>query len=212
MKKFFLIIALSVGGALPSPAQAPVDDNLRLEVEKILRLFEKKKYDEVIERAKVLELDDEVGAFVLNLQGAAQTKLKNYDAARAFFQKALEKSPGFFAANFNLGEILFLERKYADALAWFSGMLVNDPRNELLQFKVFLCHLLMENEEAARKSLSRMKFPGDTPAWYFASAAWELHRGNRGKAIDFIDGARFIFPGKTEIYEETFTDLGWPIR
>lgn len=212
MNRLIIAFGCVLFGLAAVRAQEPVDENIRLEVESVLKLFERKKYEEVVQRISSMPQDSEVGAFLLNLQGAAYTKLKDYEAAKSAFEKALEKSPGMFAATFNQGEILFLQRKYPEALAWFSGMLANDPRNELLQFKVFMCQLLSGDTEAARKSLSRMKFPGDTPAWYFASAAWELQRGNRSKASDFLDGARYIFPGKTEIYEETFADLGWPTK
>ncbi|MCX7869206.1 MAG: tetratricopeptide repeat protein [Terrimicrobiaceae bacterium] len=212
MKHLPIFLAAALLALAAVQAETPVDDNTRFEVEGILKLFERKKYDEVIQKIRALPLEGEVGAFLLNLQGAAYTKLKDYEAAKASFEAALKKAPGMFSATYNLGEILFLQRKYAEALAWFQGMLANDPRNELLQFKVFLSQLLSEDTEGARKTLSRMKFPGDTPAWYYASAAWELRRGNRGKASDYLDGARYIFPGKTEIYEETFTDLGWPTK
>lgn len=214
MKRTFLCLAVAAAlAALASAnAQEAVDENLRLEVEGLVKLFERKKYDQVIQGVEQIQADGDLGGFVANLKGAALTKLKDYEGAKAAFESALEKSPGLFSATYNLGEILFLQKKYPQALAWFQRMLANDPRNELLQFKVFLCQLLTEDVEAARKTLSRMRFPGETPAWYYAYAAWELHRGNRRQAMDYLNGARFIFPGKTELFDETFSELGWPTK
>ena len=197
--------------ALPLAAQQ-VDDTTRQQIEAIIKDFERKKYDAVIDKITELEPAGESGAFMLNLKGAAYTKKKEYDQAIASFRTALELSPGLFAAQFNLGEVHFLQRQYPEALAIFRDMLNGDPRNELLQFKVFLCHLQLEDELAAKKALSTMKFPGDTPSWYYSQAAWEFSKGNKRKASDYLSGARFIFPGKTEIFDETFADLGLPRR
>jgi tetratricopeptide (TPR) repeat protein len=146
----------------------------------------------------------------MNLKGAAYTKKKDFVQARACFEKSLELVPGMFAARFNLGEIEFLQGNYDKALSTFRSMLEADPRNELLQFKVFLCYLQMKDDEAAQKALAKVRYPGDTPAWYYAQAAWEFSRGNKGLVSDYLSGARYIFPGKTEIFDETFADLGFP--
>lgn len=210
--KLFLsiLLAFTIGTSLTF-ADA-VDDELRKNIEAIVKDFERKDYDAVIARVDELDVEGPNAAFLQNLKGAAYTKLKDYPKAKESFEAALKVAPGMFAAVFNLGEILFLQRQYEEALPWFRGMLVNDPRNELLQFKVFLCQLQLENTEAAKKALNSMTYPGDTPAWYYAHAAWELSQDNRSRASDYLAGARYIFPGKTEIFDETFTDLGLPTR
>ncbi|MEX1117543.1 MAG: tetratricopeptide repeat protein, partial [Terrimicrobiaceae bacterium] len=143
---------------------------------------------------------------------AAYTKKKDYVEAKRNFEKALELAPGMFAAHFNMGEVEFLQGNYDEALAKFQVMLDADPRNELLQFKVFMCYLLRGDERAAKRSLSRIKYPGDTPAWYYAQAAWEHKQGNKAKTSEYLSGARYIFSGKTDIFDETFTDLDFPRR
>jgi tetratricopeptide (TPR) repeat protein len=211
VKTFLRLFLLLAAGSGLLPAQTP-DDALRENVELIIKEFERKNYDEVIKRIDDLRIEGDGSAFVLNLKGAAYTRLKDYSKAEESFKAALDESPGMFAATFNLGEILFLQKQYDKARDWFRGMLINDPRNELLQFKVFLAHLQLGDNEAAQKMLNAMKFPGDSPAWYYANAAWEFSKGNKRRASDYLAGARFIFPDKTEIFDETFTDLGLPTR
>jgi len=180
------------------------------DIDAILKLFEKKDYDGVVAKVDEAGSAGDEAAFLLNLKGAALTKKKDYPAARQAFQQALQLSPGLFAAAFNIGETDFLQRNYANALDWFRSMLVSDPRNELLQFKIFLCQLQLGDKEAAGKTLSKMRYPGDSPAWYYAQAAWEISAGDKGKAKKYITAARSIFPGKTELFDETFIDLGFP--
>jgi predicted Zn-dependent protease len=174
--------------------------------------FDNKKYDDAL--TKLTELDKKLpdDPFVMNLLGAAHTKKKDYGQARQYFDRALEKQPNFFPAKFNLGELLFLERKYPEALEFFRQMQLADPANELLQFKVFLCEFQMGNSDAAAKALKKIRYPGDTPAWYYAQAAWESKKGDAKKAREYVKGARFIFGPKVALFEETFQDIGLNIR
>ena len=112
----------------------------------------------------------------------------------------------------SIGELLFLERQYPQALDSFSKMLRADPANELLQFKIVLCLLLMNQAREAEKLLARMKFPGNGPAWYYARAAFQITEGNKRRARELLGSAQVIFPDKTSLYDETFEDLGWPTR
>jgi len=189
-----------------------VDENFRAQVETVIEDFNNKKYDSAISRIDSIQAEGEDAAFLTNLRGAAYTKKKDFVEAKRNFEKALELAPGMFAAHFNLGEVEFLQGNHKEGLAKFQTMLDADPRNELLQFKVFMCYLLMGEERAAKRSLSRIKYPGDTPAWYYAQAAWEHKQGNKSKASEYLSGARYIFPGKTEIFDETFSDLDFPRR
>ncbi len=192
-------------------AQA-VDENFRVQVETVIEDFNDKKYDSAISKIDAIKAEGEDAAFLTNLKGAAYTKKKDYAEAKRNFEKALELAPGMFAAHFNMGEVDFLQGNYEAALSKFQTMLDADPRNELLQFKVFMCYLLMEDDRSAQRALARIKYPGDTPAWYYAQAAYEHKKGNKSKASEYLSGARYIFAGKTDIFDETFADLDFPRR
>ena len=171
-----------------------------------------KKFDAAIAKLLVAEKLDPTSAPILNLLGAVYTKKKDFETAKSFFEKSLAREPSFFPAAFNISELLFLQEHYTQALDSFSKMLRNDPGNELLQFKVVLCLLLMDQAEEAQKLLARMKFPGNGPAWYYAQAASRIMDGNRLGALELLGSAQVIFPGKTSLYDETFEDLGWPTQ
>jgi tetratricopeptide (TPR) repeat protein len=181
-------------------------------IEKALADFEKKKYDEALVTLQEAEKQEPNSPFILNLVGAAYTKKKDYPAAKGYFEKALDQDPNFFPARFNVGELLFLQKQYPQALGFFADMLRAAPGNELLQFKVVLSLIMTDQVEDARKLASRMKFPGDGPAWYYAHAAVERKEGHNSKASEYLRGAKTFFPDGISLYNETFEDLGWPTK
>jgi len=213
LKTAFLILCLFV---VPfAQAQRPAPDVSRENqalIKGALADFDAKKYDAALEKLQTIDKSLPDDPFVMNLLGAAYTKKKDYPAAQKCFEKALEKQPDFFPAKFNVGEILFLQRHYPEALEYFEKMQAVDRRNELIQFKVFLCELQLGDKEAAAKTMKSIKFPGDTPAWYYAQAAWESKNGNKKKAIEYLTGAKYIFGSKTALFDETFDDLGIKLR
>ena len=207
-----LLLLLAFCG--PAPAQTPqrASRDAQALLQSAMGDFDQKKYDEAL--AKLADLDKKTpnDPFILNLIGAAYTRKKDYATAQQNFEKALAIQPGFFPARFNVGELMFLQRQYAEALTFFRKMLEADPRNELLQFKVFLCYIQLNQKEEALKALKLIKYPGDTPAWYYGQAAWESKQGNNKKALEYLTGARYIFGPKTALFDETFEDLDIKLR
>ena len=181
-------------------------------VQAALSDFDAKNYDAALTKLQAVNAKTPDDAFVQNLLGAAYTKKKDYVAAQICFDKALQKQPDFFPAKFNVGELLFLQRRYAEALRYFQQMQERDPQNELLQFKVFLCQLQLGDNEQAAKALKTIKYPGDTPAWYYGQAAWASKHGDNKNASEYITRAQSIFGQKTALFDETFKDLGIKLR
>lgn len=212
--KILLPIFTALLAAVPlAGAQAPVvSKENQVLIKSALGDFDSKKYDAALEKLKKVEATMPEDPFVLNLIGAAYTKKKEFGPAEACFEKALAKQPDFFPAKFNVGELLFLQRRYAEALDYFESMRKIDARNELLQFKIFLSELQLGDKEAAEKTLKGIKYPGDTPAWYYAQAAWESKNGNNKKAREYLTGAKYIFGPRTALFDETFDDLGVKLR
>jgi len=197
------------GAQSPSPMVSKENQAL---IKSALGDFDSKKYDVALEKLKKVEGSLPDDPFVQNLIGAAYTKKKEYVMAESYFDKALAKQPDFFPAKFNVGELLFLQRRYAEALDYFESMRKLDSRNELLQFKIFLSELQLGDKAAAEKTLKGIKYPGDTPAWYYAQAAWESKNGNNKKALEYLTGAKYIFGPRTALFDETFEDLGVKLR
>ena len=146
----------------------------------------------------------------LNLRGAVYTSQRDYDKATLYFNKAIHAAPGYFAPRFNLGEVLFQQQHYAEARAKFEELTENDKGSELLQFKIFLTYLMEGDKDHARIRMDQMKFPSDTPAYYFARASWAFRAGNPAEGRDWIESSMRIFgPERNEFFVESLSDLGW---
>jgi tetratricopeptide (TPR) repeat protein len=174
--------------------------------------FEKKNYDKALELLREAEKEKPGDPLILNMIGATYTKKQEFATAKEYFEKSLAANPSFFPAFFNVGELMFLQKQYPQALGHFTNMLGRAPGNELLQFKVVLCLLETDQQEDAAKLAKRIRVPGESPAWYYAQAAVLYKAGDRREAAKSIESARTLFGKGTALYDETFTDLGWSVR
>lgn len=204
----FLLLSLSLATAYGQVSAPLPEESTQAAIESVLADFDAKKNDEALAKLETLQKKLPDDPLILNLIGSVYSKKKDYLAAETYFRKAVKKSPGFFPALYNIGEILFLEKKYTEAREHFQAMRGSDTRNELLQFKVVLCDLALNDTERAKKVMNAIKYPGDSPAWYYAHAAYENTAGNKKKAREYIAGAKYIFGPKTSLFDETFEAAG----
>jgi tetratricopeptide (TPR) repeat protein len=145
---------------------------------------------------------------VLNMKGAILTKLKDYDGARACYEEALRQSPGFFPARYNIGALLALRGEREAATDYFRNMLIEQPNNELVEYKLLLLLLARDADPVLQKKLFSSDIPSTTPGWYYASAARAFKRGNGGEAAKLTDVARSIYGDQTSIFEEELEESG----
>jgi len=219
MRKRFALLLLAVLPWLGLLHAQESNQELPPEYLRVLRMaaeeFRLENYDKVLRRIDQLDKIQADTAVALNLRGAVATSQRNFEQAAGYFRKALEVAPEYFAPRFNLGEVLFLQQKYADARNHFLEMIKNEKgaRKELLQFKIFMAYLMEGNTEKATEWMDQIPFPSDTPAYYFAKAAWEFRAGNTAEAHSWIQSSLRIF-GDTanDLYMEAFTDVGWVVK
>jgi len=202
---FFLFLAL--GTSQCQVSAPPAEESTQKAIESVLQDFDAKKTDDALAKLEALQIQAPNDPLILNLIGSAYTKKKDYLAAESYFRKSLKEKNGFFPALYNLGELLFLQKKYAEAREHFQAMRGSDTRNELLQFKVVLCDLELNETDRAQKLMTAIKYPGDSPAWYYAQAAYENKVGNTKKAREYIAGAQYIFGDKTALFDESLATL-----
>jgi tetratricopeptide (TPR) repeat protein len=127
---------------------------------------------------------------VLNLRGAIFTRQKRYDEAAQEFEGALALDPNFFPAKLNLAELKLLQGKYAEATQEYQSLKALDPGSELVEFKLVLCALLTGEQSKASGLADIMKFPGKTPAYYYARAAIALKRGEKEAAQKYLENVK----------------------
>ena len=69
----------------------------------------------------------------------------------------------------------------------------------------------MEGKESrAHSMMEEFQFTGDTPALYYAQAAWEYKHNNAQKAEEWTNSANKIYsPALNGVFADAFYDVGW---
>lgn len=155
-------------------------------------------------------------AATLNLRGEILMEQKEFDGAEATFRKALKIDPKFRQSQYNLAQLPFKKKDYAKARERFETLFSQTPGGDknqaaqLIKFKIFMTFLLEGKESRAQKMMEQFQFTGDTPALYYAQAAWEFKHNNPTKATDWITSAKKIYsPSLNSVFADSFYDLGW---
>ncbi len=160
---------------------------LQKKMAEVLDAFSNNRYDEalakLVDAQKMKPNDPEL----INLEGAIYVKQEKWQQATDAFNRALSFNAKYFPAQFNTGEVLYLQKKYADARAVFQKLQADQPKNELLKYKIFLTYLMEGNDADAKAQLDKFDFVADTPAFLLRpgrlvvqarrrEAGGELHR------------------------------------
>jgi tetratricopeptide (TPR) repeat protein len=147
---------------------------------------------------------------ISNLRGAVAIEQRRFEDGRKYCLQALEKDPKFFPARFNLAEIPFVQKKFAEAREEFLKLQTDHPKDDLLRFRIYLTYLLEGNMEKSRELLDAVPFLSDTPIYYYSHAAWEYSRGNEAEGRRWVNSGSSVFsPQKISNFADVFFDLGW---
>src|SRR5213596_275645 len=152
----------------------------------------------------------------LNLRGEILMQQQQFDQAEAAFKKAAKLDPKFREAQYNLAQIPFKKKDYAKARERFEALYKRTPGGdknqaaELIKFKIYMTLLLEGKESRAHAMMEEFQFTGDTPALYYAQAAWEYKHNNLEKAADWTSSANKIYsPALNSVFADAFYDVGW---
>jgi tetratricopeptide (TPR) repeat protein len=152
----------------------------------------------------------------LNLRGEILMEQKEFDLAEAAFKKAAKLDPKFREVQYNLAQIPFKKKEYAKARDRFETLFSATPGGDknqaaqIIKFKIFMTLLLEGKESHAQKMMEQFQFTGDTPALYYAQAAWEFKHNNPNKATDWVASAKKIYSASLNgLFADSFYDLGW---
>ncbi len=155
-------------------------------------------------------------AATLNLRGEILLEQKQFDQAEAEFKKALKADSKFRQAQFNLALVPLKKKDYAAARDRFEALLSKTPGGDkteaaqLIKFDIYMTWLLEGKDSRAQKLMEQFQFTGDTPALYYAQAAWEFKHNNPTRATDWITSAKKIYsPALNVVFADSFYDLGW---
>src|SRR5881398_2436882 len=152
----------------------------------------------------------------LNLRGEILMQQQQFDQAEAAFKTAAKLDPKFREAQYNLAQIPFKQKEYAKARDRFETLYKRIPGGdknqaaELIKFKIYMTLLMEGKESRAHSMMEEFQFTGDTPALYYAQAAWEYKHNNPEKAEDWTNSANKIYsPALNGVFADAFYDVGW---
>jgi tetratricopeptide (TPR) repeat protein len=152
--------------------------------------FNQGRFEEAAKQVDAAARADPKKPEIPNLRGAIFTKQKRYEEAAQQFTQALALDPKFYPAKLNLAEVKLLDGKYAEAAQEYQALKEVDPGSELVDFKLVLCALLDGEQTKASGMADLMKFPGKTPAYYYARAAIALKRGEKVAAQKYFENVK----------------------
>src|SRR5207247_10063130 len=119
-------------------------------------------------------------------------------------------------AQYKLAQIPFKKKEYAKAQDRFETLYKRIPGGEknqaaeLIKFKIDMTLLMDGKESRAHSMMEEFQFTGDTPALYYAQAAWEYKHNNPQKAEDWTSSANKIYsPALNSVFADAFYDVGW---
>ena len=152
----------------------------------------------------------------LNLRGEILMQQGQFDDAEAAFKKAAKLDPKLRDAQYNLAQIPFKKKEYAKARDRFETLYKRMPGGdknqaaELIKFKIYMTFLMEGKESRAHSMMEEFQFTGDTPALYYAQAAWKYKHNNAQKAEDWTNSANKIYsPALNGVFADAFYDVGW---
>ena len=152
----------------------------------------------------------------LNLRGEILIQQGQFDDAEGAFKKAAKLDPKLRDAQYNLAQIPFKKKEYAKARDRFETLYKRIPGGdknqaaELIKFKIYMTYLMEDKESKAHSMMEEFQFTGDTPALYYAQAAWEYKHNNAQKAEDWTNSANKIYsPALNGVFADAFYDVGW---
>ncbi|HEX4085800.1 MAG TPA: tetratricopeptide repeat protein [Chthoniobacteraceae bacterium] len=210
-----------MAAALPQPARAVQESGpseaarqagipYMRALETAAAAFANRQFDQALQK---LDEADEIQQNIpdtWDMRGAIYAEQHDFDKARDAFQKAAKLDPRDFWPPYNLAQLLLMQRKYAEAAAEFKALVPYKGHEELVRFKIVFADLLAGKADDARVVLDAMKFPSDSPAYYFAHASWSFSHKNQKDGFYWIQSAVKIF-GDRECYSyyNALAGEGW---
>jgi tetratricopeptide (TPR) repeat protein len=160
-----------------------------------------------------LDLADQIAPNIpdtWNMRGAIYAEQHAFEKAADAFEKAGRLNPGDFWPPYNTAELLLMQKKYGPAADAFEKLEVYSGHEELVSFKIVFADLLNGKPDAAKPVLDGMKFPSDTPAYYFAHAAWGFAHKNLEEGYYWTrTGLKVFGLEKSVSFYDALAQVGW---
>ncbi|MEP7078373.1 MAG: tetratricopeptide repeat protein, partial [Chthoniobacterales bacterium] len=212
----FATLAVLVLSSFAASNVAPSKAELEAMYDKAFREFDANNFPQALKDLDAIDARQPDLAESQNLRGVIQMREGEYDKAEAALQKALAVDPKFWNARFNLAEIPFLRKNWAEARTRFQGLITGNAAElqgdaaQLIQYKILLTHLLEGKENMVDSMLAKFELSPDTPAAQYAAAAIAFQHKNEKEAKDILAAAEKKFsPQLNKLFAESLYEVGW---
>jgi tetratricopeptide (TPR) repeat protein len=195
-----------------SPAQEPPHPaSGTLEVAK--REARNGKFTEALAALDEIDKARKPTAESLDLRGCIFLEQEKFDDATKVFNAAHAADSALFLPRLHLGDVIFRQQKFENAGAVYerldrqTNILISAER---LRYGILLARLGAHDEAGSQLAFARIKFPTETPTYYYAQAAWQFAHGRNGDAKKWLNTADQIFDAaSTAWFARPLYDLGW---
>jgi tetratricopeptide (TPR) repeat protein len=209
-------IAVLVLGSLAADNVSPSKAELEQMYDKAFRAFDANNFPEALKQLDAIDARQPDLAESQNLRGVIMMRQGIYDKAEAALNEALRIDPKFWNARFNLAEIPFLRKDWAQARDRFQGLLSSNASElqgeatQLIQYKILLTYLLENKENMVDSLLAKFELSPDTPAVHYANAAIALQQSKPDDAKNWMTQAEKNFsPALNKLFAESLYEVGW---
>jgi len=143
-----LVLGLFAANSFAADSVAPTKAELEDMYNAAYRAFDSKNFPEALKQLDAIDARQPDLAASKNLRGVILMRQGNYDQAESALQEAARIDPKFWNARFNLAEIPFLKKDWAEARKRFEQLLSNGESDlakeasQLIHYKILLTYLL----------------------------------------------------------------------
>ncbi len=228
-KKFLTLLGLpcamlaTVNAQSPAgSAKAPVEEKnplLNPQVTKLLDevrlLHAKQQFYAALTKLSEVEVIVPDNPVLINVRGSIYTSLRDFVHARECFERAEKIVPDAIEPKFNKVELLYAETKYPEAEAAFKKLIADTPKlredlRHLSLFKILVCQLKQDKVAEAEQVAKSFTFMDDTPAYYYAKAAFAFAKDDKEDAKNWMNKASNIFRAdKNAFYIDSLVEARW---
>jgi tetratricopeptide (TPR) repeat protein len=149
----------------------------------------------------------------LDLRGILLMEEGKFDEAAKALEAAHNANRASFNPRLHAGDLLLRQKKFKEARDAYEALLKDTKialLTERLRFAILITYLGERDDTNARTALERIAFPTQTPAYYYAQAAWSFAHGKSAEGQKWIKGASKIFPPQAEAwFARPLYELGW---
>src|SRR5881296_4492406 len=208
-------VAVLVLGSLAADNVAPSKAELEALYDKAFRAFDTNNFPDALKELDAIDARQPDLAESQNLRGVIMMRQGIYDKAEAALREALRIDSKFWNARFNLAEIPFLRKDWAEARKRFEQLLSSGESDlakeasQLIQYKILLTYLMEGKGNMVDSILAKLELSPDTPAVDYVKAAVALQQKNQKEANDWISAAQKNFtPQLNKLFGESLYEIG----